>query len=268
MKRCCIHILLASALSCAAQSSWFDLTVHNAVFDGTNLISGDIRPIGVLPSLSDFNAARTEITEARQISSNAMELAIASSNAAAQAYADVIDSTSNGIWEIAFTLSALRGIGAADDIESNTVGFSVETTPTGRLCHAVQWFSAVPPQLPEFHCEYSTNLIVAGFNDISVSSSWPQTFGNPEDYGKTGGACYRVTALVPLEWGSAFFKLMATGFILRGNALPIVGGVAGGANYDITVLDAVGMTNVTLNIRGGFAVHTNNPISLMLYEMK
>lgn len=267
MNRLCIFVLIASALSVNAQTSWFDLTLHNAVWDstGTNLVSGEIRPAGALPSLSDFNAARVEIGEATVVASNAMELAIASSNAAARAYADVVDTTSNGLWEIAFALSALRGVGAADDIESRTVGFSVETTPTNRLCHVVQWFASVPPQMPEFVCTYNTNLVLAGFTDISVATSFPEQYGVPSDYGQTRGACYRVTAAVPLEWGQAFFKVTATGFILRGNSLPIVGGVAGGASHDILVWDAVGLTNVLLNVRGGFCVNTNNPITLMLY---
>lgn len=253
------------ALSVSAQS-WYDLTVHNAVFAGTNMVSGEIRPAGALPTLADFNAAKTEISEAMAVASNSWDIALAASNAAARAAADIADATSNGVWEIAFTLSALRGVGAADDIESRTVGFSVEQTPTNRLCHVVQWFSSAPTQLPEFNCTYSTNLVAAGFDSIPVYSSWPETFGEPEDYGKAGGACYRVSAAVPLEWGQAYFKLTATGFVLRGNALPVVGGVAGGANYDITVVDAVGLTNVVLNIRGGFVVDTNNPIALMLYQ--
>jgi hypothetical protein len=236
------------------------------VFAGTNMVSGEIRPAGALPSLADFNAAKTEISEAMAVASNSWDIALAASNAAARAAADIADATSNGVWEIVFTLSALRGVSAADDIESKTVGFSVETTPTGRLCHAVQWFSTAPPQLPDFDCTYSTNLVAAGFDTIPVSSSWPDQYGAPPDYGQSGGACYRVSALVPLEWGSCFFKLIATGFVLRGNLLPVVGGIAGGASYDITVLDAAGGTNVTLNVRGGFCVATNNPISIMLYE--
>jgi hypothetical protein len=267
MKRAVFFLVTASALSVFGQASWFDLTLHNAVWDstGTNLVSGEIHPLGALPSLSDFNAARIEINEATVVAGSAMELAIASSNAAAQVYADVVDTTSNGLWEVVFTLSALRGVGSADDIESKTVGFSVETTSTNRLCHAVQWFSTVPPSMPDFNCTYNRELEQAGFTDIPVSNSYPDQHGTPEEYGQHGGACYRVTVAVPLEWGQCFFKITATGFILRGNALPIVGGVAGGASYDIAVLDAVGLTNVTLNIRGGFCVDTNNPISIMLY---
>jgi|GEM_PF-2052821 len=268
MTRKLFIIASAFALSAGAQtpgSTWYDLTVHNAQFSGTNLVSGDIHPVGALPSMRDFNAARSEIAEAWQIATNSMGVALAASNAAARAAADIADATSNGIWEVVFTLSALRGVGAADDIESKTVGFSVEATPTNRLCHVVQWFADIPPSMPEFDCTYTTNL-VTDFETISVTTSYPATVGAPEQYGQTGGACYRITIAVPLAWQNAFFKVLASGFVLRGNSLPVVGGVAGGAAYDITVLDAAGLTNVTLNVRGGFVVNTNSPISLMLYE--
>lgn len=268
MKLLPFFLVCFSASLVCAQASWFDLTLHNAVWDatGTNLVSGEVHPVGALPSVAEFNNARVEINQATVTASNAMDIAVAASNAAATAYADVVDATSNGLWEVVFTLSALRGVGAADDIKSKTVGFSVETTPTNRLCHVVQWFASVPPQMPEFDCTYNTNLVLAGFANIPVTTSFPEQYGVPSDYGQMGGACYRVTTAVPLEWGQAFFKVTATGFILRGNSLPVVGGVAGGASYDILVQDAVGLTNVLLNVRGGFCVNTNNPITLMLYE--
>lgn len=269
MTRLPFILSIASVLAMpAAAQTWYDLTVHDAVFDatGTNLVDGAIRPAGVIPTLTEFHAAQSAIAEARDISTNALDIALSASNRAAAAWHDVADLTSNGVWEVAFTLSALRGVGASDDIASQTVGFSVETTPSNRLCHAVQWFSEVPPSMPDFSATHTTNLLRAGFQEIAVANSYPETSGLPSDYGKSGGACYRVTAAVPLEWGAAFFKVTATGFILRGNSLPIVRGVAGGASYDIVAQDAAGMTNVVLNVRGGFIVDTNNPLVLLMME--
>lgn len=50
--------------------------------------------------------------------------------------------------------------------------------------------------------------------------------------------------------------------------MPIVGGVLGGASYDLIVQDATTLSNVTINIRGGFAVDTNNAISLLSLEVQ
>jgi hypothetical protein len=264
-----ICLLLSACAACAAraQTPWYDLTVHNAAFDasGTNLISGDIHPANVLPTMDEFRAAQDSIAGAYAVSTNAHAIAVRARDSASNTWHEVADLTSNGIWEVAFTLSALRGVGGADDIASETVGFSVEQTLTNRLCHAVQWFAAVPPQMPAFSCTNTTNL-TAGVLEITVTNSYPQTVGLPSDYGKAGGACYRITVGVPLEWGESFFKFAASGFILRGNYLPVVGGVTGGANYDVTVLDAATLEPVTLNIRGGFAVDTNNPLVLLMME--
>lgn len=245
--------------------SWYDLTVHNAVFEGTNLVSGDIHPEGVLPTMAEFQQVKGSICSAYSISTNAHGIAQAALMSASNTWHEVTDLTSNGIWEVAFTLSALSGVGAADDILSETVGFSVEQTATNRLCHAIQWFATIPPQMPEFSCTYTTNL-VTGFEEITVQNSYPSTAGLPSSYGKVGGACYLITVGIPLAWGSAFFKFTATGFILRGNSLPIVRGMTGGENCDVTVLDAVGLTNVVLHIRGGFAVDTNNPLVMIMME--
>lgn len=255
------------AINATAQT-WYDLTLHNAVFNSTNLISGDIHPPGVIPTMLEFRAAETSISLAHDRSIQALDIALAASNAAHTAWHDVADLTSNGVWEVAFTLSALRGIGTGDDISSETVGFSVELTPSNRLCHAVQWFSEIPPSMPDFTATHTTNLLQAGFETIEVSNSYPATHNTPADYGKVGGACYRVTAAVPLEWGQCFFKITATGFVIRGNQLPIVGGITGGASYDIQAFDPIGGTNVNLNVRGGFIVNTNNPLTMLMLELK
>ena len=263
-------IIAASPLAAinAPAQTWYDLTLHNATFSGTNLISGDIHPPGIIPTMPEFRAAQDSISQAHNRSLSALDIALAASNRADSAWHDVADLTSNGVWEVAFTISALRGIGAGDDIASETVGFNVEVTPSNRLCHAVQWFSDVPPTMPDFTATHTTNLLQAGFEFIEVSNSYPATAGASEDYGKIGGACYRVTAAVPLEWGTCFFKITATGFVIRGNYLPVVGGVTGGASYDIQALDLVGGTNIILNVRGGFIVNTNNPLTMLMLELK
>ncbi|HHU13661.1 MAG: hypothetical protein KBI41_08120 [Kiritimatiellae bacterium] len=261
-------LIAAGAAQGQISGGWFDLTVHDAVFGdgGSNLVSGTIHPLGVVPTMQEFREAEAAIIQADAVATQALAIAVASSNRAATAWHDVADLTSNGVWEIAFTMSALRGVGAADDIASETVGFSVEDTADGRQCHIIQWFAEVPPQMPDFVATHTTNLLENGFEEITVTNTFPNQIGTPADYGKTGGACYRVTATVPLSWGQCFFKLLATGFVIRGNALPIVRGVAGGAHHDIVALDAVGLTNVVLNIRGGFAVDTNNPLVIMMME--
>lgn len=263
-------LLSALCCYCACAQVWYDLTVQDPVTssDEAALIGGTIHPAGILPSQADFSIAQSDISSASLVASNAFILALEASNVAMRVYHDVIDVTSNGLWEVAFTLSALRGVGASDDLTSKTVGFSVERTPTNQLCHAVQWFSDVPYAPPTFSASHSTNLVLSQFSNIAVATSYPDPYGSPIDYGQEGGVCYRLTISVPSDWGQAFFKLTATGFILRGNALPIVGGVTGGTSYDIMALDAIGLTNVILNVRGGFVIDTNNPVALQLYEQQ
>lgn len=271
MTRTTSILLILLATTTATAQTWYDLTLHNATFHGTNLVSGDIHPAGIIPTLPEFRAAEASISQAHHRSIQALDIALAASNAAHTAWHDVADLTSNGVWEVAFTISALRGIGAGDDIASENVGFNVELTPSNRLCHAIQWFSEVPPVMPDFSATHSTDLNhvpYLGWQHIDVTTSYPTTVGTPQDYGKTSGACYRVTAAVPLEWGQAFFKITATGFVLRGNHLPIVGSITGGASYDIQALDPIGNTNVILHVRGGFVVDTNNPLTLLNLELK
>lgn len=244
----------------ATASTIFDLTVQN----------GEVYPSNVVPTVAQTAALRSEMQSFSNSVAAALQTSISVSNRAEFLKAQFNSLASDGLYYAEFTYPRIGGVASGEDIESEAVAFDRLETPSNYVCRIWQWYAAAPSDLPDWSATFTTNLTVAfSASMFAHTTTWPTPVINPSTNHLATGVVYLNTLTIP-KFASCFFKLSPGGLTIRGNLLPIIGGLSldgqPGKTIDIPAEDADG-NPVILNFRNGGLFDLDNPIPLNSFSL-
>lgn len=260
MIRACILLAFVALSGFSTTNTIFDLTVQ----DGT------VYPTNVVPTVAQANILRGEVLSFSNSVATALQTAVSVSNRAEFLKARFNSLASDGLFYAEFTYPRIGGVASGEDIESEAVAFDRLETPSNYVCRIWQWYATALSDLPDWSATFTTNLTVAfSASMFEHSSTWPTPVENPSANHLDTGVVYLNTLTIP-KFASCFFKLSPGGLTIRGNLLPIIGGLSldgqPGKTIDIPAEDIDG-NPVILNFRNGGLFDLNNPIPLNSYSL-